>query len=955
MYQYGDQITNSGTANFAGVAMGSGDDMFTNEVSGVLEVAGDLNLKMGDDTVANHGAMTVTGDLTDINQGTCGNEINKGKCGTSNQDAIENTGTLTVRGDIVLGSGITQDAFKRWSDNDTINNSGTLSVNNINFEKAQATGTDSDTLVNSGTLTATGNITFGRGSDTLINQGTLAVGGSVFLGPDADTFQTDYDFRVGGVIDGGDGEDAVTFGGAYLPDFFSNGVQDGGEVSAANFMNFEFGKQDGGNWDYDGNFSRDARGGMRIDTFELRGGTMRARDENYPIFKNFVFRRGVIDFVKTVSTAPALAVTEQFDYKGGTLYIDARSVESSPDNAPRWKVIEGTVINAEGLAKNTLLVTTGATRSGQSFQFQGLASEGNLTNDGGEGTVAIYPFNYAYLASDSVGGSSCGEGDCGKDFEVRLVPRESPIDPDPEPDYCEQNPGDPLCNGTITPPDPDPEFCEENPNADACKEEPEPEPEPELPGCENEDLCELLPPSPDPGVPDPGNDEVEDIVDILDEEVHDPDSDLDLPLLMDWGRLARLIGSGLAPRNVDAAGRGLQTYNNLLADTIFERLPLRQFTAVKPEPPVVEPLPEQAPIEQAPIRGLWSKSEALTDAQAQQGMAASLAQAENGPASTLQAENTSSDVVYVNGTTYVENPSLTAQYSLRDGWRAWFRGFGGDNRAYNSTTFYNDYSLNAGGATLGADVSLSDSFQIGFYANYGNVNVNQLGDTGGGSWNPDGWGGGVTAEYWTDNFYVQGLIGASSFSGTQERGVLAITEALGDDTASGSKNATSFLGAVRVGAPFQSGGLYLEPQLTATWTNNNENGFTESGIDEDLRLSYGSRTTNYLETALGLKLAFPINSGEFAEWVPNLKLAWLADWDTGNGDQSIGYSFTNRRVDFESQQSNQNGALIEAGLDYTVANLDTTSWKVFAKGGAEIWGGDRGTTWRASGGITFQF
>ena len=60
-------------------------------------------------------------------------------------------------------------------------------------------------------------------------------------------------------------------------------------------------------------------------------------------------------------------------------------------------------------------------------------------------------------------------------------------------------------------------------------------------------------------------------------------------------------------------------------------------------------------------------------------------------------------------------------------------------------------------------------------------------------------------------------------------------------------------------------------------------------------------------------------------------------------------------VDFMSDQSNENGALIEAGLDYTIANLNSTSWKLYVKGGAEVWGGDRGTDWRGSGGVTWQF
>ena len=48
------------------------------------------------------------------------------------------------------------------------------------------------------------------------------------------------------------------------------------------------------------------------------------------------------------------------------------------------------------------------------------------------------------------------------------------------------------------------------------------------------------------------------------------------------------------------------------------------------------------------------------------------------------------------------------------------------------------------------------------------------------------------------------------------------------------------------------------------------------------------------------------------------------------------------------------GALIEAGLDYSLLNLEGTTVKGYLRGGAEVWGGNRGTNWRASGGVTFQ-
>ena len=146
----------------------------------------------------------------------------------------------------------------------------------------------------------------------------------------------------------------------------------------------------------------------------------------------------------------------------------------------------------------------------------------------------------------------------------------------------------------------------------------------------------------------------------------------------------------------------------------------------------------------------------------------------------------------------------------------------------------------------------------------------------------------------------------------------------------------------------------MEPQFTAAWTQNQESGFSESGADQ-LNLRYGSRTTNFLQTELGMKFALPIKSGERAEWVPNLRVAWLGDWDQNNGGQMIGYRFTDKDVDVPSDEVDNNGVLIEGGIDYTMANINSGSWKLYVRGGAEVWGGDRGTDWRASGGVTWQF
>lgn len=466
-----------------------------------------------------------------------------------------------------------------------------------------------------------------------------------------------------------------------------------------------------------------------------------------------------------------------------------------------------------------------------------------------------------------------------------------------------------------------------------------------VPGCEDDPLCkELITGGGSPP-------------DIFEEIVVPPflEGDLDLPIIS-WNTVAKLVFSGLSPRNVDGPGRGLATYSNLLSDTVFERLPLRQFAPVEVDEAVVEQeqVIEVVP-EQEPVRGLWNKSGAVSDAAAQQALDQAIAQADATDLDQSLVLASETVAFELNGVSYVENPSLTAQYAERDGVRGWFRAFGGNSGASRSDVFYNDYSVSTGGGVVGVDVSVAPQVQIGAFANYGTINLNQdSGYTGGGSWNPDGWGGGITADYWTDNFYVQGLFAATGFNGSQRRGIIEITDQLGGESASGDKSATNYTYAVRLGAPFETGRWMLEPQFTATWAHNQEHAFSESGAGQ-LNLRYQDRSTLYLQTELGMKFTLPINSGDRGLWVPSLKLAWLGDWNQNNGDQTIGYAFTNKTVGVPSNQEDVNGALVEVGLDYTIANLNSTSWKLYVKGGAELWGGDRGTDWRGSGGVTWQF
>ena len=409
--------------------------------------------------------------------------------------------------------------------------------------------------------------------------------------------------------------------------------------------------------------------------------------------------------------------------------------------------------------------------------------------------------------------------------------------------------------------------------------------------------------------------------------------------------LGRFISAGLLPRNVIAAG-GLatQAYVNDLADTVLERLPSRQFQKLEIEEEITEVEIEETITE--PVRGLWKTS----------------------GSAEVDIEIAS---IEMDGDIYVDDPNLTSIYTEPNGTRAWVRGFGGSMSPYDTggaygkrgLVFYDDvynnfYSTHSG-LVVGVDTSLSENVQLGIFGNYGNINLTQFAgrDTGGGSWNPNGYGGGVMASYWADNFYVQGAFGATAFSGDNKRQVKIGT--IVNETYTATKNTTSYMGTVRVGAPFMWGSAILEPQATAIWNGNEDASYTESGRYRAFALKLNSYSDNFLRTALGAKLAWPINQGERKLIVPNIKVAWLADWDTNNGAVKFKRARTRtgrkaRTAEIPSNQDTQYGVLLEGGVDYAIAQGPTTAWKLYAKGGAKLWV-NKAADWRTSGGITFQF
>ena len=150
-----------------------------------------------------------------------------------------------------------------------------------------------------------------------------------------------------------------------------------------------------------------------------------------------------------------------------------------------------------------------------------------------------------------------------------------------------------------------------------------------------------------------------------------------------------------------------------------------------------------------------------------------------------------------------------------------------------------------------------------------------------------------------------------------------------NETYTATKDTTSYVGALRVGAPLTWGSLIFEPQATAIWNGNEDASYKESGRYRAFALKVNSYSDNFLETTVGAKLAWPIKQENGNLLVPNLKVAWLADWDTGNEAVKFKRAHSrlarSRTAEIPSNQETQNGVLVEGGIDYAIFQGPTSA------------------------------
>ncbi len=89
---------------------------------------------------------------------------------------------------------------------------------------------------------------------------------------------------------------------------------------------------------------------------------------------------------------------------------------------------------------------------------------------------------------------------------------------------------------------------------------------------------------------------------------------------------------------------------------------------------------------------------------------------------------------------------------------------------------------------------------------------------------------------------------------------------------------------------------------------------------------------------------------------PWRRLGWVTDWGRqGSDHQKVTFLESGHSHSYGINNEFDHGAFVELGIDYSAYNFTDTSIGAYARGGAVLWGGDRGTTWQVSGGLNFRF
>jgi outer membrane autotransporter protein len=246
----------------------------------------------------------------------------------------------------------------------------------------------------------------------------------------------------------------------------------------------------------------------------------------------------------------------------------------------------------------------------------------------------------------------------------------------------------------------------------------------------------------------------------------------------------------------------------------------------------------------------------------------------------------------------VEETMMTQQ---NNGWSVFLEGTGGSVSVDDSSTV-SGYDFDTMGATLGADLRVSDRFAVGVLGSYGKSDASLVN---GGNIDAESFKGAVYATAFKDGFYMDALLGAGYNTYETKRSSLF-------GYAEGDPDGWELNAMVNTGYDFRRGNWTLSPNASVSYTRVTLDGFTETGSMSPL--DYPTQHQDSLRTELGAKIAYDVVFNGMTI-TPQVRIAWQHEFmdSTQSMDSRFGGG-NSRTFTVDGPHMDKDRAVLSAGI-----------------------------------------
>jgi outer membrane autotransporter protein len=203
---------------------------------------------------------------------------------------------------------------------------------------------------------------------------------------------------------------------------------------------------------------------------------------------------------------------------------------------------------------------------------------------------------------------------------------------------------------------------------------------------------------------------------------------------------------------------------------------------------------------------------------------------------------------------YDDQPALRTYSSAM-----WGQVFGA-GLTQNERANVDGYDSHIYGAMAGVDNWINPNTRLGFAGGYGNTSIDGSGDTEKNKTDIDSYLGILYGAHKGSGWYFSGRLGyAWNDYSTSRYLTVPVT-----GSATGSHSGNQYMAAGEIGAPFHFMGGALTPVASLTWSQLDQDGYTEAS-NGGMGLTVASQENTSLSSGLGAKALIPIAAGTLLE------------------------------------------------------------------------------------------